>query len=202
MLCRGVTLGVGLLALRGVLRTGLPMAADFTVRQGGALVLVAIVARLGVTAVAAYSVAYKVMYVATMAFYAVRQAASIRTAQLRGAGREAVLASGAAGLVAAGVLFVAAPWIMAAFGTGPEVARDGVLFLRCAGPYLLLRVTLLGTAVQLAPAYGCVGLGLPGVCLALALAMALQCGVALVLFRRTRAGVQEDAEASWAGAVA
>ncbi|MEU9323001.1 MATE family efflux transporter [Streptomyces canus] len=249
VLCRALTLGVGLLALRrntllrscggvpagvplrATLTTGLPMAADFTVRQGGALVLVAIVARLGVTAVAAYSIAYKVMYVATMAFYAVRQAASIHTAHLRGAGRdarraigrEAVVVSGAVGLVAAVLLFVTAPWIMAAFGAGPEVAHDGVLFLRCVGPYLLLMacfialggvfegsgqarallpVTLVGTAVQPALAYGCTGLGLPGVCLAMALAMALQCGVATVLFRRTRAGVQDEAEASWAGASA
>ncbi|MEU9169330.1 MATE family efflux transporter [Streptomyces sp. NPDC048420] len=247
VLCRGVALGVGLLALRrnrllrpctrtpaGVpvrrtLSTGLPMAVDFTVRQGGALVLVAIVARLGVTAVAAYSIAYKVMYVATMAFYAVRQAASIHTAHLRGAGqdarravgREAVLVSGVVGLAAAVLLLATAPWIMAAFGSGPEVAHDGVLFLRCIGPYLLLtacfialggvfegsggapvllRVTLLGTGVQLALAYGCAGLGLPGVCLAMASAMALQCGVVLVLFRRARVGVQEEAGASWAGA--
>lgn len=52
-------------AARRTLRTGLPMSADFTARQAGALVLVALVARLGVTAVAAYSIAYKVMYVAT-----------------------------------------------------------------------------------------------------------------------------------------
>lgn len=98
-----------------------------------------------------------------------------------------------------------------------------MLFLRCVGPYLLLMacfialggvfegsgqarvllpVTLVGTAVQPALAYGCTGLGLPGVCLAMALAMALQCGVATVLFRRTRAGVQDEAEASWAGASA
>lgn len=40
-------------ALRRTFTTGLPMSADFTVRQTGALVLVALVARLGVTAVAA-----------------------------------------------------------------------------------------------------------------------------------------------------
>ncbi|MFF1724757.1 MATE family efflux transporter [Streptomyces sviceus] len=249
VLCRGVALGAGLLALRrnrllrscagapagvrlrATLTTGLPMAADFTVRQGGALVLVAIVARLGVTAVAAYSIAYKVMYVATMAFYAVRQAASIHTAHLRGAGRdarrvvgrEAVLVSGAVGLAAAVLLLVTAPWIMAAFGAGPEVAHDGVLFLRCVGPYLLLmacfialggvfegsggapallKVTLLGTAAQLALAYACTDLGLPGVCLALALAMALQCGIVLLLFRRAGTRVEGEAEASRAGAVA
>ncbi|WP_030319087.1 MATE family efflux transporter [Streptomyces sp. NRRL B-3229] len=244
VLCRVVALAVGLVALRRnallrpsagggtalgrVLRTGLPMAADFTLRQGGTLVLVAIVARLGVTAVAAYSIAYKVMYVATMAFYAVRQAASIHTAQLRGAGqderravgRAALVVSGAVGLVAAVLLLATAPWIMAAFGAGPEVAHTGVLFLRCVGPYLvlmaccialggvfegsggapvLLRVTLLGTAVQSVAAYGFAALGLPGVCLALALAMAVQCGPVLVLLRRAGRGAQEDAGASWAG---
>lgn len=239
VLCRCAALGVGLVvlrrnallrtavgvraaepvgaALRRTLATGLPMSADFTVRQGGALVLVAIVARLGVTAVAAYSIAYKVMYVATMAFYAVRQAASIHTAHLRGAGRDerrgvgrqAVLVSGAVGLGAVVVLSVAAPWIMAVFGAGAGVEHAGVLFLRCVGPYLLLmacfialggvfegsgeapvllRVTLLGTAVQLPLAYGLSGLGLPGVCLALALSMAVQCAVVAVLFRR--AGVR------------
>ncbi|MEU6251840.1 MATE family efflux transporter [Streptomyces sp. NPDC047043] len=245
VLCRCVALGAGLAALRrnallrtalGVppaepvgaalrrtLRTGLPMSADFTVRQGGALVLVAIVARLGVTAVAAYSIAYKVMYIATMAFYSVRQAASIHTAHTRGAGRDAgraigrqaVLVSGTVGLGAAVLLFCTAPWIMAAFGAGPEVAHAGVLFLRCIGPYLLLmagfialggvfegsggapvllRVTVLGTAVQLPLAYGLSGLGLPGVCLALALAMAVQCAVVAVLFARTRR--QEEVEVS------
>jgi Na+-driven multidrug efflux pump len=90
-----------------------------------------------------------------------------------------------------------------------------VLFLRCVGPYLLLmacfialggvfegsggapvllRVTVLGTAVQLPLAYALTGLGLAGVCLALALAMAVQCAVVLVLFGRSRA--QEEADAS------
>ncbi|NUR66810.1 MAG: MATE family efflux transporter [Streptomyces sp.] len=231
VLCRCVALGAGLLALRRnallraatgpgvafgrVLRTGLPMAADFTVRQGGALVLVAIVARLGVTAVAAYAIAYKVLYVATMGFYAVRQAASIHTAQLLGAGhderraigREAVLVSGIFGALAALLFAGTAPWIMAAFGAGAGVADEGVLFLRCVGPYLLLmacfialggvfegsggapvllRVTLLGTAVQLPLAYGLSGLGLPGVCLAMALAMAAQCAVVGLVLGRSR----------------
>ncbi|MBG0855977.1 MATE family efflux transporter [Streptomyces spinoverrucosus] len=246
VLCRCVALAVGLAALRrnallrectGVpsrarmrdtLRTGLPMAADFGVRQGGALVMVAIVARLGVTAVAAYAIAYKVMYVATMAFYAVRQAAAIHTAHTLGAGRaqerraigrETVLLSGAVGVAAALVLGLAAPWIMAAFGAGPAVADAGVLFLRCVGPYLLLmagfialggvfegsggapvllRVTVVGTAVQLPLAYGLSGLGLPGVCLALALAMTVQCAAAFPLFRRRREPVR-NREASAPG---
>jgi Na+-driven multidrug efflux pump len=202
------------------------MSADFTVRQGGALVLVAIVARLGVTAVAAYSIAYKVMYIATMAFYSVRQAASIHTAHLRGAGRDergavgrqAVLVSGAVGLLAASLLCVLAPWIMRAFGAGPEVAHEGVLLLRCIGPYLLLmacfiavggvfegsggaplllRVTLLGTAVQLPLAHALSGLGLPGICLAMALSMAVQCAaVAVLLWRAGRARRQGEASVS------
>ncbi|MFE2063953.1 MATE family efflux transporter [Streptomyces sp. NPDC059467] len=255
VLCRCAALGVGLralrrnavlrgalqappaepvaAALRRTLRTGLPMSADFTVRQGGALVLVAIVARLGVTAVAAYAIAYKVMYVATMAFYAVRQAASIHTAHTRGRGgwgspraseaerggarreigRQAVLVSGTLGLTAALLLALTAPWIMAAFGAGPAVAHQGVLFLRCVGPYLLLmagfialggvfegsggapallRVTLLGTAVQLLLAHTLSGLGLPGICLALALAMGVQCAAVAVLLSRA----QEETEFS------
>lgn len=245
VLCRVVALGVGLralrrnallrtevdpaesvrAALRRTLVTGLPMSADFTVRQGGGLVTVAIVARLGVTAVAAYAIAYKVLYVATMAFYSVRQAASIHTSHLRGAGRdarreigrEAMLVSGIVGVGAAVLLLLTAPWIMAAFGAGPQVAHGGVLFLRCVGPYLLLmacfialggvfegsggapallRVTVLGTAVQLPLAYGLSGLGLPGVCLALALSMGVQCAAVAVLLRR-RARSQEDAEVAF-----
>jgi Na+-driven multidrug efflux pump len=247
VLCRSLALGVGLVALRRnrllraaaearparslagaarrTLRTGLPMSADFTVRQAGALVLVAIVARLGVTAVAAYAIAYKVMYVATMGFYAVRQAAALHTAHLLGAGqdargaigRQAVLVAGAFALAAAVLLGVTAPWLMAAFGAGPDIAHAGVLFLRCVGPYLLLmacfialggvfegggaapallRVTVLGTAVQLPLAYGLSGLGLPGVCLALAVAMGVQCAGALMLFRRGRR--QEGSDVSLA----
>ncbi|MFJ8590097.1 MATE family efflux transporter [Streptomyces sp. NPDC093598] len=226
---RGVEPGESLgVSVRRTLRTGLPMSADFTVRQTGALVLVAIVARLGVTAVAAYAIAYKAMYVATMAFYAVRQAASIHTAHTRGAGlderraigRQAVLLAGGLGLTAAVLLSVTAPWIMAAFGAGPTVAREGVLFLRCVGPYLLLmgclvalggvfegsggasellRVTVLGAAVQLALAYGLTGLGLPGVCLALALATAVQCALAGLLFRRAPAQEETGVPSAWAG---
>ncbi|MDT0461617.1 MATE family efflux transporter [Streptomyces gibsoniae] len=209
-------------ALRRTFTTGLPMSADFTVRQTGALVLVALVARLGVTAVAAYAIAYKVMYLATMAFYAVRQAASIHTAHTRGAGREqgreigrqAVLVSGAVGLAAAVLLGTLAPWIMRAFGAGPAVAHDGVVFLRCIGPYLLLmaccialggvfeggggaprllRVTVLGTAVQLPLSYALSErAGLPGIAMAFALSMALQYGVLALLVPR-----QEGARVSW-----
>lgn len=52
-------------------------------------------------------------------------------------------------------------------------------------------MTLLGTVFQLPLAYALSGLGLPGICLALALSMAVQCAVL-----RVWAGRQEDAEVS------
>ncbi|MFF7336274.1 MATE family efflux transporter [Streptomyces sp. NPDC008163] len=194
--------------------TGLPMSAEFTVRMAGALALVAVVARLGVAEVAAYGIATKAMYVATMAFYAVRQAAVIRTAHLLGAGhdarravgRQALLVAAALGLTAAAALLAAAPWIMRAFGGEGAVAGAGALYLRCVGPYLLLlacfialggvfegsgaspalaRVTACGVAVQLALAYALSGWGLPGVCLAMGLSMAAQCAAVAVMYRRT-----------------
>ncbi|MER6145561.1 MATE family efflux transporter [Streptomyces sparsogenes] len=200
-------------ALRATAVTGLPMAADFTARMAGSLLLVAVVARIGVTSVAAYAIATKAMYVATMSFYAVRQAAAIHTAHTLGAGRDgraaiarqAALLGAALGLLAALVLLVAAPWVMRAFGARPDVAAAGTAFLRCLGPYLallgcfiavggvfegaggsslMLRVTLAGTAVQLPLAHGLAGFGLPGVCAAMALAAALQCLAVLALSRR------------------
>ncbi|MGW4762316.1 MATE family efflux transporter [Streptomyces pseudogriseolus] len=200
--------------LRGTAATGLPMSADFLVRMTGALALVAVVARIGVGEVAAYGIATKAMYVATMAFYAVRQAASIHTAHLLGAGRDerrevgrqALLLAGCLGLTAAVVLLGTAQWIMRGFGAGGEVAEAGTLFLRCVGPYLILlacfialggvfegsgqartlaRVTFGGTVLQLALATGLSGWGLPGVCLAMALSMAVQCAAASRTHRRT-----------------
>ncbi|MDT6986724.1 MATE family efflux transporter [Streptomyces lusitanus] len=200
--------------LRGTAATGLPMSADFLVRMTGALALVAVVARIGVSEVAAYGIATKATYVATMAFYAVRQAASIHTAHLLGAGRDerpevgrqALLLAGCLGLTAAVVLLGTAQWIMRGFGAEGEVADAGTLFLRCVGPYLMLlacfialggvfegsgrarslaRVTFCGTVLQLAFATGLSGWGLPGVCLAMALSMAVQCAAVSRMHRRT-----------------
>lgn len=200
-------------ALRRTAATGLPMSGDFLVRMAGSLAMVAIVARLGVGSVAAYGIATKAMYVATMSFYAVRQAASIHTAHTLGGGRDeraaigrqAVLTGGALGVGAAVALLVAAPWVMGAFGAKGEVAAAGTLFLRCLGPYLVLlacfialggvfqgsggsrllvRVTLAGVAVQLPLAYALSGLGLPGICLAMGLSAALQCAAVAGLFLR------------------
>ncbi|MFJ2738452.1 MATE family efflux transporter [Streptomyces sp. NPDC087440] len=200
---------------RRTLATGLPMSVDFVVRMTGTLALVAAVARIGVDEVAGYGIATKATYLATMAFYAVRQAAAIRTAHLlgaghdarRGVGRQALFLAGALGLVAALTLLAAAPWIMRAFGATGAVADAGALYLRCLGPYLLLlacfialggvfegsgaspalvRITVCGVALQLALAYALSGWGLPGVCLAMALPMALQCAAVARLHRAAR----------------
>ncbi|HEY9375345.1 MATE family efflux transporter, partial [Streptomyces sp.] len=211
-------------ALRRTAATGFPMSVDFAVRMAGTLVLVGIVARLGVVEVAAYGIASKAMYVATMAFYAVCQAAAIHTAHLLGSGRdarravgrEARLVGGALGATAAGLLLLAADPVMRGFGAAPEVAAAGALYLRCLGPYLVLmamfiglagvfegsggtpvlaRVTVVGVLVQIPLAYGLsgpAGLGLPGVCLAMALAMGGQCAALSALHRRAvRAEGQE-----------
>ncbi|WP_199548447.1 MATE family efflux transporter [Streptomyces sp. N35] len=168
---RAVALGCGLLVLRRhrtagprvavaraalrTLRTGLPMGADFLLRMAATLALVGVVGRLGVASVAAYGIATKAMYVATMAFYAVRQAASIHTAHLlgegqqgqqghqgheghRAVGRQTLLVAATLGTLAAGLLLAGAPAVLAAFGAGPEVAGQGAVFLRCLGPYLIL----------------------------------------------------------------
>ncbi|MFF0432606.1 MATE family efflux transporter [Streptomyces sp. NPDC004327] len=204
-------------ALRRTAALGLPMSVDFVVRMGGALALVSVVARIGVTETAAYGIATKAMYVATMAFYAVRQAASLHTAHLLGAGRDergpvgrqALLLGGALGAGAAVLLLLAAGPVMRGFGAEPAVADAGALFLRCLGPYLLLmagfialsgvfegsgdsprlaRITVAGVLLQLPLAYalsGPLGLGLAGICLAMALAMAAQCTALGVLRHRT-----------------
>lgn len=198
---------------RGTAATGLPMSADFVLRMTGALALVAVVARIGVGEVAAYGIATKAMYLATMAFYSVRQAAAIHTAHLLGAGRDerravgrqALLVAGVLGLADALLLFAAGPWIMRGFGAEGEVAEAGALYLRCLGPYLVLlacfialggvfegsggspalaRITAGGVVVQLGLAYALLGLGLPGVCLAMAGSMALQCAAVGRLYRR------------------
>lgn len=198
---------------RDTAATGLPMSADFVLRMTGALALIAVVARIGVGEVAAYGIATKAMYLATMAFYSVRQAAAIHTAHLlgtgsderRAVGRQALLVAGVLGVVAALLLLTAGPWIMRAFGAEGAVADAGALYLRCLGPYLVLlacfialggvfegsggspalaRITGCGVVAQLGLAYALSGLGLPGVCLAMAVSMALQCAAVGRLYRR------------------
>ncbi|MGA5494153.1 MATE family efflux transporter [Streptomyces cinereoruber] len=201
-------------ALRRTAATGLPMSADFTIRMAGALALVSVVARLGVTETAAYAIATKAVYVATMSFYAVRQAAAIHSAHLLGAGRDerravgrqALLLGGALGAVAAGAFLLAAGPVVRLFDAGPGVAEAGALFLRCLGPYLILlggyialagvfegtsaspylaRITAAGVLVQLPLAYVLSGAGPAGICLAMALATGAQCAALGLLHLRT-----------------
>ncbi|TVL90927.1 MATE family efflux transporter [Streptomyces sp. SAJ15] len=219
-------------ALRRTVATGLPMSGDFVVRMAGSLALVAVVARLGVTAVAAYGIATKAMYVATMAFYAVRQAAAIHTAHTLGAGldqrvaigRQTVRLGAVLGAGSALLLAIAADGVMRAFGATPEVAAAGSLYLRCLGPYLtllacfialggvfeagggsptLLRVTAAGVALQLPLAYALSTVtGLPGVPVAMAASTALQCLAVALLFRRLAHGTGAGAGTAAGRAVA
>ncbi|GAA4585401.1 hypothetical protein GCM10023107_00630 [Actinoplanes octamycinicus] len=131
-----------------VLRTGAPIAGDFLVRMSGALALLAFVGRSGVAAVAAYGIGLKVLYFATMAFYAIRNAATIHTprtlathprqrAPPRAAGRQVLALALLTGAGASALFALLAALIMRAFTADREVAGIGVLFLRCVGGYLV-----------------------------------------------------------------
>ncbi len=177
-----------------ILRTGLPMSGDFLARALAGLLMVDIVGGLGVAALAGYGIGMKIMLAGVMAFYALRQAAMIRTARTGRAGPvlRYGLATGAA--VAAVLNAVAAP--AAGLFTGdPAVAAAAVDFLRWMTLYLvpfgglialggvlqaegrgnrLLAATLAGFAVQL-PLAALLGsaLGATGVWLSMAAGAAL-----------------------------
>ncbi|MCP2321694.1 putative MATE family efflux protein [Hamadaea flava] len=139
--------------VRAILRVGGPVSGDFLVRMAGALGLVAVVGRFGVVAVAGYGIGMKALYVATMAFYAIRNAATIHTprtlaaidatnageketveAEIRRATLRVALI---AGVVAAVVFAAGSGWILRAFTGDPAVIDAGSAFLRCVGPYLV-----------------------------------------------------------------
>ncbi|WP_370382749.1 MATE family efflux transporter [Catenulispora sp. GAS73] len=191
-----------------VARAGAPLGTDFIVRMAGATALAGVVATFGVAAVAAYGIGTKAMYFASMAFYAVRQAATIHSARSAPDRRigSAVLGVGAVlGLGAAVVYAATAPWIMAAFTARPDVAGVGVVFLRWLALYLvptavviglsgvlatgrggrrLLPVTVVGTVLAVVLAHVLSGpFGLAGVWAAMASSAALQCAALLVVLR-------------------
>lgn len=133
-------------AAAGIVRAGLPFGLDFTARMAVGTAQLALTAGFGVAAVAGYGLGYRLLLVATMAFYALRQAAAIEAARLAGAGAaedlhdlrratrwSALLAGGGAALLAA----AAAVPLTALFTGDQEVAGQSVLFLRTAAPYLL-----------------------------------------------------------------
>ncbi|MFE7486322.1 MATE family efflux transporter [Kitasatospora sp. NPDC057541] len=137
----------GLLAeARAITAAGASFGLDFTARMGVGTVQLALVSSFGVSAVAGYGVGYRVLLIVTMAFYAVRQAATIEAARLAGAGSAAAVRSlgrdtaGLAALLGAGAAVLcaaAAVPVAALFADDPAVAGHAVGFLRMAGFYLL-----------------------------------------------------------------
>ncbi|AQZ69140.1 hypothetical protein BKM31_53595 [[Actinomadura] parvosata subsp. kistnae] len=169
-----------------VVRTGLPMSGDFLARALVGMALVEIVAGFGTAAVAGYGIGQKVMLAGVMVFYALRQAAMIRTARSEAAGSPLLLGLGSGAVVAVVLNVLAAP-VAGLFTGDPAVA---VGFLRWMTLYLvpfggliavggvlqasgrggrLLAATLAGFAVQLPLAYALSAwLGVTGVWLSMA----------------------------------
>lgn len=181
-----------------VVRTGLPMSGDFLARSLVGMVLVNVVAGFGVAAQAGYGIGMKIMLAGVMVFYALRQAAMIRTARSEPV-RSPLLTGLGAGAVVALLLNLVA-WPAAGLFTGsPEAA---VSFLRWMTLYLvpfggliavggamqasgrgsrLLAATLAGFAVQLPLAYTLSSwLGVTGVWLSMAAGTSVSLGAALV----------------------
>ncbi|MFI7449025.1 MATE family efflux transporter [Nonomuraea sp. NPDC049714] len=200
VLARALTLALALRALarpalqeraRGlmvgdVLKTGLPMSGDFLARAVVGMVLVDLVASFGPAALAGYGIGQKVMLAGVMLFYALRQAALIRTARSEPTGSPLRLGLLAGAAVALALNAVAVP--VASLFTGDPSAT--VSFLRWMTLYLipfaalisvggvlqasgrgnrLLAATVAGLAVQLPLAYVLSAwLGVTGVWLSMA----------------------------------
>ncbi|GAA2214927.1 MATE family efflux transporter [Nonomuraea monospora] len=208
VVARGITLAVALGSVprlrddgrtRGweVVRTGLPMSGDFLARALVGMALVEIVAGFGTAAVAGYGIGQKIMLAGVMVFYALRQAAMIRTARGE-AVRSPLLLGLASGAVVAVVLNVLATPVAGLFTGDPAPAVE---FLRWMTLYLvpfggliavggvlqasgrgsrLLAATLAGFAVQLPLAYGLSAwLGVTGVWLSMAAGAATSLGLSL-----------------------
>ncbi|YCK34832.1 MATE family efflux transporter [Actinomadura sp. ATCC 39365] len=188
--------GDGLLAGE-VLRTGLPMSGDFLARSLVGMALVEIVAGFGTAEVAGYGIGQKIMLAGVMVFYALRQAAMIRTARSEPVGSPLRLGLVTGAVVAVVLNLVAAP-AAGLFTDDPAVA---VGFLRWMALYLvpfggliavggvlqasgrgsrLLAATLAGFAVQLPLAYLLSSwLGVTGVWLSMAVGSSLSLAGAL-----------------------
>ncbi|MER7502972.1 MATE family efflux transporter [Nonomuraea pusilla] len=188
---RGTRLG------REILVTGLPMSGDFLARALVGMALVEIVAGFGTAQVAGYGIGQKIMLAGVMVFYALRQAAMIRTARSEPAGSPLLLGLGGGAAVAA-VLNAAAVPAAGLFTADPSVA---VGFLRWMTLYLvpfggliavggvlqasgrggrLLAATLAGFAVQLPLAYALSSwLGVTGVWLSMAAGASISLAAAL-----------------------
>ncbi|MET7464927.1 MATE family efflux transporter [Nonomuraea sp. NPDC005501] len=180
-----------------VVRTGLPMSGDFLARSAVGMALVDLVAGFGTRELAGYGIGQKIMLAGVMVFYALRQAAMIRTARSEPAGSPLLLGLGAGAAVALALNVVAAP-VAALFTADVEPA---VGFLRWMTLYLvpfggliavggvlqasgrggrLLAATLAGFAVQVPLAYGLSAYaGVTGVWLAMAAGAAVSLAGAL-----------------------
>lgn len=183
------------LVVGDVLKTGLPMSGDFLARAVVGMVLVDLVASFGTAELAGYGIGQKVMLAGVMLFYALRQAALIRTARSEPTGSPLRLGLLAGAAVALALNAVAVP--VAGLFTGDPSAA--VSFLRWMTLYLipfgaliavggvlqasgrgsrLLAATVAGFAVQLPLAYVLSAwLGVTGVWLS----MAAGAAVSLVL---------------------
>ncbi|MGW3348412.1 MATE family efflux transporter [Nonomuraea rubra] len=182
-----------------VILTGLPMSGDFLARALVGMALMEIVAGFGTAAVAGYGIGQKIMLAGVMVFYALRQAAMIRTARSEAVRSPLALGLGA-GVVIAVVLNVPAVPVAGLFTGDPAVAVE---FLRWMTLYLvpfggliavggvlqasgrgsrLLTATLAGFAVQLPLAYVLSAwLGITGVWLSMAAGAAISLTGALVI---------------------
>ncbi|GAA2265307.1 MATE family efflux transporter [Nonomuraea roseoviolacea subsp. roseoviolacea] len=180
-----------------VVRTGLPMSGDFLARSAVGMALVDLVAGFGTRELAGYGIGQKIMLAGVMVFYALRQAAMIRTARSEPAGSPLLLGLGAGAAVALAVNVVAAP-AAALFTADPGPA---VSFLRWMTLYLvpfggliavggvlqasgrggrLLAATLAGFGVQVPLAYALSAhAGVTGVWLAMAAGAAVSLAGAL-----------------------
>ncbi|WP_433218865.1 MATE family efflux transporter [Microtetraspora malaysiensis] len=191
-----------------LLRTGLPMSGDFLARSLTGMAMTGLVGAHGVPALAGYGIGLKVMLAGTMAFYALRQAAMIRTARGGGAAAGTSLRLGlAAGVVTALILNMCAVPAAALFTDDAAVAGATVWFLRCMSLYLvpfggliamggalqasgrggrLLTATLAGFAVQLplAALLSSSSPGVTGLWLSMAAGAALSLALTMTLTRR------------------
>lgn len=178
LLARAVTLMVGLVllgwrsqsgptpgvtgALRRIVAAGAPVAGDFLVRMAGALGLVAVVGSFGVAAVAGYGIGTKILYLATMGFYALRNAATIHTPhvlaerpdepgtsptraeQRKGIEVATLRLAVAFGLTASALFAGTAPWLLSVFTDQPDVVEVGTSYLHWIWGYLVPVAAVIG----------------------------------------------------------
>ena len=126
-----------------ILRLGVPISADFLLRMFGSTMLVRIISQFDPSHVAAFGIGVKVMLFWTMAFYALRQAASILTARKRRVLRKvwriglACLQVEVATAAIGGLLLILCPGTIISLFTGDAtVVAEGSTFLLYMAFYL------------------------------------------------------------------